>query len=111
MQIYQVTDPEFREYGRIIKGIDFAPLLEGLEKTPCPDDVIYVAGDPELEKLPICEEIQRVVYGELPVQIGYCNGHNHKLTGVSQKFRGQRRIDGFLSDPGAPGGCDRRIYI
>ncbi len=82
MQIYQVTDPEFREYGRIVKGIDFAPLLEGLEKTPCPDDVIYVAGDPELEKLPVCEEIQRVVYGELPIQVGYCNGHNHKLNAL-----------------------------
>ena len=32
MQIYQVTDPEFREYGRIVKGIDFSELLEGLEK-------------------------------------------------------------------------------
>ena len=82
MQIYQVTDPEFREYGRIIKGIDFSELLEGMEKTPCPDDVVYVASDPELEKIPVCEDLRRVTYGELPVQVGYCNGHNNKLNAL-----------------------------
>ena len=82
MKIYQVTDPEFREYGRIIKGIDFSELLEGMEKTPCPDDVVYVASDPELEKIPVCENLRRVTYGELPVQVGYCNGHNNKLNAL-----------------------------
>ena len=82
MKIYQVTDPEFREYGRIIKGIDFSKLLEGMEKTPCPDDVVYVASDPELEKIPVCEDLRRVTYGELPVQVGYCNGHNNKLNAL-----------------------------
>jgi hypothetical protein len=82
MKIYQVTDPEFREYGRIIKGIDFSELLEGMEKTPCPDDVVYVASDPELEKIPVCEDLRRVTYGELPVQVGYCNGHNNKLNAL-----------------------------
>ena len=82
MIIYQVTDPEFREYGRIIRGIDFTQLLEGLEKTPCPEGTIYVASDPELEKLPVYQELQRVTYGELPIQIGYCNGHNHMLNAL-----------------------------
>jgi len=82
MQIYQITDPEFREYGRIIHGIDFTELLEGLEKTPCPEDTIYVASDPELEKLPVYQEIQNIVWGEHPVQIGYCNGHNNKLNAL-----------------------------
>lgn len=82
MKIYQVTDPEFREYGQIIKGIDFSELLEGMEKTPCPDDVVYVASDSELEKIPVCEDLRRVTYGELPVQVGYCNGHNNKLNAL-----------------------------
>ncbi len=83
MVIYEVTAPEFREYGRIIEGIDFSEFLEALDKTPCPEDsTIYVAGDPELEKLPIYKVLETVVYGESPIQIGYCNGHNHKLNAL-----------------------------
>ncbi len=79
MEIKKITDPAFRKYGRIIKGVDFTQLLEELGKAPCPDDVIYVASVPELEQLPVYEELSRIVYGEMPIQIGYCNGFNKKL--------------------------------
>ena len=82
MVIKQITDPAFRKYGRILEGIDFTQLLEELQKTPCPDDVIYVASDPALEALPVYEELSRVSYGEMPIQIGYCNGHNRKLNAL-----------------------------
>ena len=53
MKIYEVTDPEFAAYGRILEGVDLTGMVEALKKTPCPEDgTIYVPGDPELEKLP-----------------------------------------------------------
>ncbi len=79
MEIKKVTDPAFRRYGKVITGVDFSELVEKLADTPCPDDVIYVASDAELEKLPVAAELSRVVYGEMPIQVGYCNGHNKKL--------------------------------
>lgn len=79
MEIKQITDPSFRKYGRIIKDVDFSGLVEKLMDTPLPEDVIYVASVPELEALPVFAELQTKVYGELPIQVGYCNGHNHKL--------------------------------
>ena len=83
MKIYEITDPEFSAYGRILGGVDLTGMVEALKKTPCPEDgTIYVPGDPELEKLPEAAEIQSKLYGELPVQIGYCNGHNHKLNAL-----------------------------
>ncbi len=82
MEIKKVTDPAFRKYGRIIEGIDFTQLLREMEKTPCPDDVIYVASVPELEALPVYEELSVKTYGEMPIQIGYCNGHNKKLNAL-----------------------------
>lgn len=83
MKFYEVTDPEFRAYGRIMKEVDMTEMVEALKKTPCPEDgTIYVAGDPELEKLPVKAKIQSMLYGELPVQIGYCNGHNTKLNAL-----------------------------
>ena len=79
MEIKKITDPAFRKYGRIIDGVDFTELLEAMKSTPCPDDVIYVASDPALEALPVYQVLADRVYGEMPIQIGYCNGHNKKL--------------------------------
>lgn len=79
---YKVTDEEFRKYGRIIKDIDCGELIEKMKSTPLPEDVIYVPSVPELEELPVYEKMQTIAYGELPIQIGYCNGHNHLLNAV-----------------------------
>ena len=41
MEIKKITDPAFRKYGKILTGIDFPGLVEEMQKTPCPDNVIY----------------------------------------------------------------------
>lgn len=82
MKIYEVTDEAFRSYGRVIREIDFTELLSRMEETPLPEEVVYVPSVPELEALPVFEELTDIAYGELPVQIGYCNGHNKKLNAL-----------------------------
>ena len=82
MKIYSVTDERFGKYGKVIEGIDFSGLVKAMEETPCPDDVVYVPGDEKLEALPVMKELAEITYGELPIQIGYCNGHNYKLNAV-----------------------------
>jgi len=82
MKVLSVNDPLFKKYGRIVKTIDFTAICEGLMNTPCPDNVVYVAGDEALEALPVAKEVSNVVYGEMPVQIGYCNGHNCMLNAL-----------------------------
>lgn len=79
MKIYSVTDEKFKTYGRVVTGIDFSELCKAMEETPCPGGVIYVPGDPKLEALPVMKELTEKTYGELPIQIGYCNGHNCML--------------------------------
>ena len=82
MKIYSVNDAEFKEYGRVVETIDFSELVEAMKKTPCPDDVVYEPGIKELEALSVAEKVSSVVYGEMPVQIGYCNGHNCMLNAL-----------------------------
>lgn len=82
MKIYEVTDEAFSEYGRVIADVDFSELLEKLAQTPVPEDVVYVASEESLEALPVYEELTDKTYGELPIQIGYCNGHNRKLNAL-----------------------------
>ena len=82
MKIYNVTDPEFKKYGQIVKNVDLTELITAMKSTPCPDDTVYVAGDPALEALEVSKKLQSIYYGELPIQVGYCNGHNQKLNAV-----------------------------
>ena len=82
MKIQKVTDPAFRKYGQVLEGYDFTGLIKEMKHTPVPEDVIYVPSVEELEALDIMKDLQNKGYGWLPVQIGYCNGHNKKLNAV-----------------------------
>ena len=82
MHILSVKDPAFRKYGRVITNVDFTQLVEEMKKTPVPDGVVYEPGINALEALPVKKELETVTYGEMPIQIGYCNGHNSKLNAV-----------------------------
>ena len=82
MKILSVNDPAFRKYGRVIDNVDLSGLVEALKKTPLPEGVEYQPSVAELEALPVLAELSKVSYGEMPIQIGYCNGHNSKLNAL-----------------------------
>ncbi len=78
MEIKKVTDKGFKKYGAIVEGMDFSGLVDWAKTTPAPDEVIYEPSVKEAEEMEIYETISRQIYGEMPIQIGYCNGKNHK---------------------------------
>ena len=77
-----VTDSAFRVYGKVVEGYEAGELLDRMKETPLPEDVIYVPSVPELEELKVSGEIEKRMFGQLPIQVGYCNGHNKKLNAV-----------------------------
>lgn len=81
MKIHSVFDPEFTAYGQVVSGLEdaAAEIVEGLKRTPLPDQVGYVPSEPILEALPRAEEIRLHCFGGIPAQLGWCNGHNTKL--------------------------------
>ena len=82
MKILPVNDVAFRKYGRVVKNVDFTELVKVLETTPVPQDVVYEPSVKQLEELPVMKILTEKTYGELPVQVGYCNGHNSKLNAL-----------------------------
>ncbi len=82
MNIKKVTDPSFAVYGKVVTGYDCGELLAAMEKTPLPADTVYVPSDPDLEALPVCRQMAKNLYGQIPIQVGYCNGHNKKLNAL-----------------------------
>ncbi|MBR5510497.1 MAG: DUF4867 family protein [Lachnospiraceae bacterium] len=83
MEIKKITDAAFRKYGKVVQGIDFSELVETLNtKTPLPDGVIYEPSVTELEAVPAFAELTKKFGGELPIQIGFCNGQNYLLNAL-----------------------------
>ena len=82
MKIQNVTDASFGKYGKVLEGYDFGALIREMKHTPVPEDVIYVPSAEELEALEVAKDLRNKGFGGLPIQIGYCNGHNKKLNAV-----------------------------
>ena len=53
-----------------------------MEGTPIPKDVVYVPSEPELEAVEAVRKMERNLYGQIPIQAGYCNGHNRKMNAM-----------------------------
>ncbi|MDY3917731.1 MAG: DUF4867 family protein [Candidatus Limivivens sp.] len=82
MNIYKVTDPEFKKYGRVIKNVDLTELVAKLKETPLTKEVVYEPSVPELEATAAYKALQDTTYGELPIQIGFCNGYNKTMNAM-----------------------------
>ena len=81
MKIFSVTDPEFKPYGRVVTGLDTAKaeIVAALANTPLPAATDYVAEDAALQELPAAVEVSEHLFGGMPCQLGWCNGHNTRL--------------------------------
>ncbi len=83
MEILSIYDDEFKKYGKVVEGYDFSELLEVMAKVKCPaEGTEYIASVPELETTLVCKDIYEREYGQMPIQIGYCIGHNKVLDAV-----------------------------
>lgn len=82
MKILSVKDAAFRKYGRVITNVDFTGLVDALKKTDIPEGVVYEPSVAELEATSAMKALAETTYGEMPIQIGYCNGHNELLNAL-----------------------------
>ena len=81
MKIYSVFDPEFKPYGQVVSGMDdtVAELLPVLKDAPQGPGVEYVPEYAPLQELPAMVEVSEHCYGGMPMELGWCNGHNTRL--------------------------------
>ncbi len=82
MKIQNVHDAAFAAYGKVVEGLDCADIIAAMGATPCPEGTVYVPGDAALEACASAADVAYTLYGGMPIQIGYCNGNNHKLNGL-----------------------------
>lgn len=80
MKILSVFDKEFKEYGRVISGVDFEELMVEMDKIPMPEQgVSYEPAIESLEKCKAFDYFTDSVFGGMPAQLGMCWGDNTQL--------------------------------
>ncbi len=82
MKLYSVNDKEFSKYGKVLE-LNCEEIITEAEKIKMPDEgSVYEASVPDFEKLKIKEVFQNEIFGEIPIQTGYCYGHSQSLNAL-----------------------------
>lgn len=82
MKIHSIKDIAFQPYGKVLEDFTIDGVLEIMKNTPIPNDVLYIPSLLQLENDSIKKSMEMRLFGQLPIQIGYCNGHNNHLNAV-----------------------------
>lgn len=83
ISLLEVTDKEFRKYGKVMAGYDFKGLTGYMDEIDIPENGnVYIASEENMESYPVKETLEKHVYGGMNIQIGYCNGKNSHLNGL-----------------------------
>lgn len=78
--IKKPTPENFSSYGELLYDECFKSLIEKLKEKAIPKEGNrYIADDLTMRFQKSDEYISQKYYGEMPIQIGYCNGHTHAL--------------------------------
>lgn len=83
LSFYHVEEKQFKNYGKIITDYNFDEIKAYMEEIQIPSEGnIYVASDSIMEEKSLKKQIEANSYGQMPIQIGYCNGLNTSLNGL-----------------------------
>jgi hypothetical protein len=83
-QIHAVTSEEFKTYGKVIDSYDYSELIQYMNnqsELPSEGNCYYPSIE-DMEQTETAKLIQERLYGEMPIQIGYCNGRNSTMNGL-----------------------------
>lgn len=82
--IKDVWDPSFVPYGKVLTEYDFSEIIAYMEScSSIPEEGnIYMPSIAEMENSTVYTILQQEFYGDMPIQIGYCNGKGSNLNGL-----------------------------
>jgi hypothetical protein len=72
LRILPIDGPEFRHYGTLLRRYDPTEIIERARS------ILPMSGEP----CAFNQAMQREVYGDMPVQVGWCYGQNLQMAGL-----------------------------
>ncbi|MFT4145406.1 MAG: DUF4867 family protein [Mobilitalea sp.] len=92
-----ITDSTFDKYGKVLNSFDFTECLEIMKNRPIPTEGnCYIASDADMMNTNISKQLSNQFYGNMPIQIGYCNGNSYKLNAL--EYHKGSEIDVAVTD-------------
>lgn len=84
VKVYSIYEECFKTYGRVLTEYDFSELIQYMEiKSEMPETGnIYKASVEEMEQTEIAKKIRNQFYGQMEIEVGYCNGKNSTFNGM-----------------------------
>lgn len=84
IKVYSIHEERFKTYGRIVTGYDFSDMIAYMEtKSEMPEaGNIYKASIAEMEQTEVANAIRNQIYGQMDIEVGYCNGKNSTFNGM-----------------------------
>lgn len=81
--LFQVEDKEMRPYGKVISYdvSDFTAYAKQHAPVPA-EGTLYERSVDAMEKMPLKNNVSRDIYGNMPIQVGWCLGHNQLLNAL-----------------------------
>ena len=77
---YDISSPEFAEYGRVIDSFDATEIIAEAKKIDQPESgSVYIPSVAEFEVLDIFKKVRDEIFGTLDTQLGYCYGYSNML--------------------------------
>ena len=98
--IHSLDESVFEDYGVAYTQYDVSELKTFMDQhvtIPASTEAnLYVPSNPEIEKIPVVQQIGRDVYAGLPIEAGECAGHADALTAV--EFHQGSEVNVFFTD-------------
>lgn len=83
VRIYRIEDRKFAEYGKVWTGYHLDSVFQWAEHVLVPEQGnFYQVSDPDVENIPVIQQLIDDIYGGSPVQAGPCCGRNQVLNGI-----------------------------
>ncbi|MFZ4451271.1 DUF4867 family protein [Salibacterium aidingense] len=83
LAIQHVEDRSFSTFGRVLPRFPAAEAVDRLKETDIPaGGNVYIPSVDRWENDTFRQHIEKMYYGEMPIQIGYCNGNSSSLQGL-----------------------------
>lgn len=97
-EVKSVHSEDFVKYGKVLTTYDFKEVLDYLEQnTEIPTEGnLYVANDDNLLNMKVSKVLKENLYGDMEIQVGYCNGKNSTLNGL--EYHKGSEVNVFLND-------------
>lgn len=93
IEFFDVNDSEFKSFGRIINNLDVREITEAAKGITKPDiGSSYSPSAADFKFLKIANDIEIQCFGNLPIQVGYCWGHNNFMNAAEWHASGEINI-------------------